>query len=119
MLESPSYALSISFTIANIIRMEKKTKGWIVPASFMETISNWPTKAGNHVPCENESFLCGCVCVCLPVLATSEGTEPGNGEQEPWGHQCDAGVRRKPFLSCGISERWGLPGLIIVVLYLK
>lgn len=60
-----------------------------------------------------------CVCVCLPVLATSEGTEPGNGEQEPWGHQCDAGVRRKPFLSCGISERWGLPGLIIVVFYLK
>lgn len=69
MLESPSYALSISFTIANIIRMEKKTKGWIVPASFMETISNWPTKAGNHVPCENESFLCGCVCVCVPACS--------------------------------------------------
>lgn len=71
------------------------------------------------MPCENESFLCGCVCVCLPVLATSKGTEPGNGEQEPWGHQCNAGVRKKPFLNYGINERWGLHGLTIVVLYLK
>lgn len=103
MLESPLNALSISFMIANNTRMEKKAKVWVVTVSFMETISNWPTKAGNHAVCENESFLCGCVCVCLPGVATSKGTEPGNGEQEPWGHQCDAGVRKKPFLNCGIS----------------
>lgn len=29
-----------------------------MPVSFTETISNWPRKAGNHVPYEKGSILC-------------------------------------------------------------
>lgn len=45
---------------------KRKAKSWIVPVSFIETISNWPTKAGNHVPYENESILCECM-RCVPL----------------------------------------------------
>lgn len=46
---------------------KKKAKSWVVPVSFIETISNWPTKAGNHVRYENESILCECRS-CVPVV---------------------------------------------------
>lgn len=56
---------------------KKKAKSWIVPVSFTETVSNWPTKAGNHVPYKNESILCECM-RCVPVVqrlpASCQGT---------------------------------------------
>lgn len=36
-----------------------------MPVSFTETISNWPRKAGNHVPYEKGSILCESLC-CVP-----------------------------------------------------
>jgi len=96
--------------------MGGEAKSWIVPVSFIETIRNWPTKAGNHVPYEQVTLLCECV-RCVPVVC--ESSQPVDGVHEPQGRQRNAGVRRKLLLCSRINGRRALPALITVVFYWK
>lgn len=56
-----------------------------MPVSFTETISNWPRKAGNHVPYEKGSILCEhALCAwCAKALAVEHQPQDISEMEEP------------------------------------
>lgn len=56
-----------------------------MPVSFTETISNWPRKAGNHVPDEKGSILCehASCAWCAKALAVQHQPQDISEMQEP------------------------------------
>lgn len=110
--EPPLYPFNIVFMIANITWMEKKKKKkgrGLGSASKFNWNSNWLTKAGNHVPYENESIWCMRVCACLFSL-------PAEARGASMGNMCP-GCQKEALLSCKINRRWGLPMLITAMFY--
>lgn len=59
-----------------------------------------------------------CANACV-VCLLCKGSQPAAGEHQPWGHQWNAGVRKKPLLCSRINRRRALPTLITVVFYSK
>lgn len=89
---------------------KKKKKGrGLGSASKFNWNSNWLTKAGNHVPYENESIWCMRVCACLFSL-------PAEARGASMGNMCP-GCQKEALLSCKINRRWGLPMLITAMFY--